>query len=110
VCEHGKHGTPIGAAGARGGSRLAPERISVIDQDVGHSGAAAADRAGFPRLVAEVGLGQVGLGLGLEVSRLARSSSDWPRLLEICALTGTRMLDEEGLDDPATFNDRLLLG
>jgi DNA invertase Pin-like site-specific DNA recombinase len=87
-----------------------PERIIVIDQDLGHSGASAADRAGFQRLVAEVSLGKVGLVLGLEVSRLARSSSDWHRLLEICALTGTLILDEDGLYDPATFNDRLLLG
>src|SRR5262245_55343477 len=87
-----------------------PERIVVIDQDLGHSGASAADRAGFQRLVADVGLGKVGLVLGLEVSRLARSSSDWHRLLEICALTRTLILDEDGLYDPATFNDRLLLG
>ena len=86
------------------------ERIVVIDQDLGQSGASAADRAGFQRLVAEVGLGKVGLVLGLEVSRLARSSSDWHRLLEICALTGALILDEDGLYDPATFNDRLLLG
>jgi DNA invertase Pin-like site-specific DNA recombinase len=86
------------------------ERIVVIDQDLGHSGASAADRAGFQRLVADVGLGKVGLILGLEVSRLARSSSDWHHLLEICALTGTLILDEDGLYDPATFNDRLLLG
>src|SRR5437660_10156928 len=76
----------------------------------GHSGASTVDRLGFQRLVAEVGLGQVGLVLGLEVSRLARSSSDWHHLLEICALTGTLILDEDGLYDPATFNDRLLLG
>lgn len=86
------------------------ERIVVIDQDLGQSGASAADRAGFQRLVAEVGLGHVGLVLGLAVSRLARSSSDWHHLLEICALTGTLILDEDGLYDPATFNDRLLLG
>jgi DNA invertase Pin-like site-specific DNA recombinase len=88
----------------------ADERIVVIDQDLGHSGASAADRLGFQRLVAEVGLGQVGLVLGLEVSRLARNSSDWHHLLEICALTHTLILDEEGLYDPSTFNDRLLLG
>src|SRR5690242_8753506 len=87
-----------------------PEHIVVIDQDLGQSGASAVDRAGFQRLVAEVGLGKVGLVLGLEVSRLARSSSDWHHLLEICALTGTLILDEDGLYDPATFNDRLLLG
>ncbi len=86
------------------------ERIVVIDQDLGHSGASTADRLGFQRLVAEVGLGQVGLVLGLVVSRLARNSSDWHQLLEICALTHTLILDEEGLYDPATFNDRLLLG
>jgi DNA invertase Pin-like site-specific DNA recombinase len=86
------------------------EQIVVIDQDLGHSGTSAADRAGFQQLVAEVGLGKVGLVLGLEVSRLARSSSDWHHLLEICALTGTLILDEDGLYDPATFNDRLLLG
>ena len=86
------------------------ERIVVIDQDLGHSGASAADRLGFQRLVAEVGLGQVGLVLGLEVSRLARNSSDWHHLLEICALTHTLILDEEGLYDPSIFNDRLLLG
>ena len=85
-------------------------RIVVIDQDLGQSGASAADRAGFQRLVAEVGLGQVGLVMGLEVSRLARSSLDWHHLLEICAMTGTLILDEDGLYDPATFNDRLLLG
>lgn len=86
------------------------EQIIVIDQDLGHSGASMADRLGFQRLVAEVGLGRVGLVLGLEVSRLARNSSDWHRLLEICALTQTLILDEDGLYDPATFNDRLLLG
>jgi DNA invertase Pin-like site-specific DNA recombinase len=86
------------------------ERIIVIDQDLGHSGASTVDRLGFQRLVAEVGLGHVGLVLGLEVSRLARNSSDWHHLLEICALTQTLILDEEGLYDPSTFNDRLLLG
>src|SRR5579872_268274 len=88
----------------------AEERIVVIDQDLGHSGASTADRLGFQWLVAEVRLGHVGLVLGLEVSRLARNSSDWHQLLEICALTHTLILDEEGLYDPATFNDRLLLG
>ena len=88
----------------------ADERIVVIDQDLGHSGASTTDRLGFQQLVAEVGLGHVGLVLGLEVSRLARNSSDWHHLLEICALTHTLILDEEGLYDPSTFNDRLLLG
>lgn len=86
------------------------ERVIVIDCDQGQSGASAADRAGFQRLVSEVGLGRAGLVLGLEVSRLARSSTDWHRLLEICALTATLILDEDGLYDPGHFNDRLLLG
>jgi DNA invertase Pin-like site-specific DNA recombinase len=86
------------------------ERIVVIDGDQGHSGASAADRAGFQKLVAEVGLGHVGIVLGLEVSRLARNNSDWHRLLEICGLTATLILDEDGVYDPAAFNDRLLLG
>lgn len=85
------------------------DRIVVIDSDLGQSGADS-DREGFQRLVAAVGLGEVGVVLGLEVSRLARSSVDWHRLLEICALTDTLILDEDGLYDPAHFNDRLLLG
>ena len=87
-----------------------PERVVVIDSDLGQSGASATDREGFQRLVAEVGLGQACIVLGLEVSRLARSSADWHRLLEICALTDTLILDEDGIYDPAHFNDRLLLG
>ena len=86
------------------------DRIVVIDSDLGHSGASTADREGFQNLVAEVGMGHAGLVIGLEVSRLARNSSDWHRLLEICALTDTLILDEDGLYDPAHFNDRLLLG
>ena len=86
------------------------EQIVVIDTDQGQSGASAADREGFQRLVAEVGLGKAGIVLGLEVSRLARNNADWHRLLEICALAGTLICDEDGLYDPADFNDRLLLG
>ena len=86
------------------------ERAQVIDCDQGQSGASAADREGFQRLVAEVSLGHAGIVLGLEVSRLARNNSDWHRLLEICALTGTLILNEDGLYDPSQFNDRLLLG
>jgi DNA invertase Pin-like site-specific DNA recombinase len=81
------------------------DRIVVIDSDLGQSGASAADREGFQRLVSEVGMGQAGLVIGLEVSRLARNSSDWHRLLEICALTDTLILDEDGLYDPAHFNE-----
>ena len=86
------------------------ERIHVIDSDLGQSGASAVDRSGFQRLVSEVGMGQAGIVLGLEVSRLARNSTDWHRLLEICALTDTLILDEDGIYDPTHFNDRLLLG
>src|SRR5262244_3419625 len=86
------------------------DQIVVIDEDLGLSGASAAERSGFQRLVAEVGLGRVGLVMGLEVSRLARNSTDWHRLLEICALSQALILDEDGVYDPAHFNDRLLLG
>ena len=86
------------------------ERITVIDTDLGHSAATAADREGFQKLVTEVSLGKAGIVLGLEVSRLARNSTDWHRLLEICALTDTLILDEDGIYDPSHFNDRLLLG
>jgi DNA invertase Pin-like site-specific DNA recombinase len=86
------------------------DQIVVIDTDQGQSGASAADREGFQRLVAEVGMGHAGIVLGLEVSRLARNPADWHRLLEICALTNTLILDEDGLYDPGAFNDRLLLG
>jgi len=88
----------------------AADQIVVIDEDLGLSGATAKDRNGFQRLVAEVGLGRVGVVMGLEVSRLARSSTDWHRLLEICALANTLILDEDGIYDPSQFNDRLLLG
>src|SRR5262244_4263539 len=86
------------------------ERIIVIDSDLGQSGASAIDREGFQRLVTEVGMGRAGIVLGLEVSRLARNNADWHRLLEICALSGTLICDEDGLYDPGAFNDRLLLG
>lgn len=86
------------------------EQVVVIDCDLGQSGASAVDREGFQQLVRDVGLGRAGLVMGLEVSRLARNSTDWHRLLEICALTETLILDEDGLYDPAHFNDRLLLG
>ena len=86
------------------------ERIIVIDTDLGQSAATAADREGFQKLVTEVSLEKAGIVLGLEVSRLARNSTDWHRLLEICALTNTLILDEDGLYDPRHFNDRLLLG
>lgn len=86
------------------------ERIRVIDCDLGKSGASAAARDGFQELVSEVALGKAGIVMGLEVSRLARNSADWHRLIELCALTDTLILDEDGVYDPASFNDRLLLG
>jgi DNA invertase Pin-like site-specific DNA recombinase len=85
-------------------------QVITIDADQGQSGASAADREGFQRLVSEVGMGRAGIVLGLEVSRLARNNADWHRLLEICALSGTLICDEDGLYDPGEFNDRLLLG
>ena len=85
-------------------------QITVIDVDQGQSGASAADREGFQQLVAEVSLGRAGIVLGLECSRLARNNADWHQLLELCGLTGTLICDEDGLYDPRSFNDRLLLG
>jgi DNA invertase Pin-like site-specific DNA recombinase len=87
-----------------------PDRIVVIDGDLGQSGSSATDREGFQKLVGEVGMGHAGLVIGLEVSRLARNCSDWHRLLEICGFSDTLILDEDGLYDPSNFNDRLLLG
>ncbi|HEY6775976.1 MAG TPA: recombinase family protein [Thermoleophilaceae bacterium] len=84
--------------------------VAVVDGDLGRSGASAEERIGFKELVAEVGLGQVGLVLALEVSRLARSSADWHQLLDLCALTGTLIADQDGIYSPQDFNDRLLLG
>lgn len=85
-------------------------QIQVVDQDQGQSGSSSVGRDGFQWLVAEVGLGHVGAVLSLEVSRLARSCSDWYRLLEICALTDTLVIDDEAIYDPGSHNDRLLLG
>lgn len=84
--------------------------VSVVDEDLGRSGASTDGRLGFKELVAEVGLGQVGLILALETSRLARSSADWHQLLDLCALTGALIADQDGIYSPGNFNDRLLLG
>lgn len=86
------------------------ERVLLIDDDLGKSAADSEGRAGFGRLVSEVGLDHVGIILGVEMSRLARSSKDWHQLLEICALFGTLIADLDGVYDPAQYNDRLLLG
>jgi DNA invertase Pin-like site-specific DNA recombinase len=86
------------------------QRVIVIDDDLGQSGATAVGRPGFQRLVAEVGLDHVGIVLGIEMSRLARSNRDWHQLLEICAMFGTLIGDLDGIYDPSDYNDRLLLG
>src|SRR6266851_9965447 len=88
----------------------AADRVLVIDEDLGRSGTRADERAGFQRLVSEVSLDHVGLILGLEMSRLARSNKDWYQLLELCALFRTLIADLDGVYDPAQYNDRLLLG
>ena len=84
--------------------------VVIIDDDLGKSGAGAAGRVGFQRLVATVGLGQVGAILGSEVSRLARNNRDWYQLLDLCGLLNTLIIDTEGIYDPRQLNDRLLLG
>jgi DNA invertase Pin-like site-specific DNA recombinase len=84
--------------------------VVVIDADLGRSGAQSAGRLGFKELVADVGLGKVGIVLGIEVSRLARNNADWYQLLDLCALTDTLIADADGVYHPANFNDRLVLG
>lgn len=86
------------------------ERVHVIDNDLGLSGAQSQDRDGFQRLVTEVAMGHAGIVLGLEVSRLARNNADWHRLLELAAMSRTLIMDEDGVYDAASFNDRMLLG
>jgi len=87
-----------------------PQQVIVVDSDLGRSGAEATAREGFKGLVADVGLGKVGIILGIEVSRLARNNADWYQLLDLCALTDTLIADGDGLYHPANFNDRLVLG
>ncbi len=86
------------------------DRIEIIDEDQGHSGSTAEDRSGFHRLLAEVGLDHVGIILGLELSRLARSNKDWHQLIELCGIFRTLLADQDGVYDPTNYNDRLLLG
>ena len=88
----------------------ARSNIQVIDQDLGCSGSSVDGRLGFQELMSLVALGKVGIVLGREVSRLARSSLDWQRLLETCAIFATLIGDQDGIYDPSTYNDRLLLG
>src|SRR2546428_854518 len=86
------------------------DRVVVIDEDQGQSGQSMVTRLGFQRVLAEVSLDHVGLILGLEMSRLARSNKDWHQLLELCAIFRTLLADADGLYDPTDYNDRLLLG
>src|ERR1700741_2320386 len=85
-------------------------QVVVIDVDLGRSGAQTDGRLGFKELVADVGLGKVGIVLGIEVSRLARNNADWYQLLDLCAITDTLIADADGGYHPADFNDRLVLG
>jgi DNA invertase Pin-like site-specific DNA recombinase len=87
-----------------------PEQIRILDRDLGQSGARATNREDFKTLVSDVAMGQVGAIFSLEASRLARSNQDWHRLLELCAITSTLVIDEDGCYDPAEFNDGLVLG
>jgi DNA invertase Pin-like site-specific DNA recombinase len=88
----------------------ARSRIEVIDDDLGLSAAVADSRPGFARLVTQVTMGRVGIVVGIEMSRLARSGRDWHQLLELCSLSGTLLADPDGVYDPGYYNDRLLLG
>src|SRR3712207_6742798 len=87
-----------------------PERIDIIDEDMGQSGTSADGRAGFQRMAEDVAHGRVGAIFSLEVSRLARSSADWHRLLDLCGLADVLLADEQAVYTPRDYNDRLLLG
>ena len=88
----------------------ARDQVKIFDEDLGVSGSGLAARAGFARMTAEVALGEVGIVLGLEVSRLARNNADWYRLLDLCGVTHTLIGDADGIYHPGLFNDRLVLG
>src|SRR5258707_6512522 len=99
-----------GLAGRAAAVGWAASRLLVIDDDLGHSASGADARPGFQRLVSEVGLDHVGIVLGIEMSRLARSGREWHQLLELCALSGALLGDLDGVYDLAEHNDRMLLG
>ena len=86
------------------------DQIRVLDRDLGQTGSVANNRMDFKTLVSDVAMGQIGAIFSLEASRLARSNKDWHRLLELCAITGTLVIDEDGVYNPADFNDGLVLG
>ena len=85
-------------------------KVEVIDEDLGCSGSGLVQRKGFERLVAAVGMGKAGAVLSLEASRLARNNRDWHYLIDICAMVGTLIIDQDGVYDAGLLNDRLLLG
>ena len=85
-------------------------RVKIIDEDLGKSGVSASERSGFQQLLAEIGLGRVGLVISLDASRLARNNRDWYQLLELCSLFGTLMADSDKVFDLGIYTDRLLLG
>jgi DNA invertase Pin-like site-specific DNA recombinase len=87
-----------------------PTRVLVVDEDLGHSASGIDARPGFQRLVSEVGLDHIGIVLGIEMSRLARTGREWHQLLELCALSGALLADPDGVYDPVDHNDRMLLG
>ena len=86
------------------------ERVQVIDEDLGKSGAGSIERHGFQKLIAEIGLGNAGLVISLDASRLARNNRDWHQLLELCSVFGVLIADGERLYEPRAYHDRLLLG
>src|SRR6266849_6997626 len=86
------------------------ERVQVIDEDLGKSGAGSVERHGFQKLIAEIGLGNAGLVISLDASRLARNNRDWHQLLELCSVFGVLIADGERLYEPTLYHDRLLLG
>src|SRR5262245_66158981 len=102
----GEHRAPVQSEEQGAGARLSPEKIRILDRDLGQS--ATASREDFKTLVSDVAMGQVGAIFSLEASRLARSNKDWHRLLELCAITRTLVIDEDGFYDPAEFNDSLV--
>ena len=111
VADHGESTRlQYGLAGRAAALGWPASRVMVIDEDLGRSAANAAERPGFARLVAELTMGHVGLVLGLEMSRLARSGRDWHQLIELCSLAGALLADGDGVYDPNWYNDRLLLG
>jgi DNA invertase Pin-like site-specific DNA recombinase len=111
VREHGEStARQYGLAGEAARLGWAPGRIEVIDCDLGLSGRTATHREGFRDLLGRVCAGEAGAVFGLEISRLARSNADLSRLLEVARLTGTLIIDADGIYDLADINDRLLLG